>query len=723
MDLILDIGTHKVLGLVSRPAEDGGLEVVASRYVRHPQRSMRDGQVHDVPAVGRVIRQVKEGLEQAVGASFSGAHIAAAGRALRTERGEAEQTHPRPVQFSPAMLRHLEWEAVADAQANLLRRLPADDQPKGYYCIAHNVTASRLDGDPIDLLVGQRGQTFSVHVLATFLPGAVVDSLEAALGEAGLEMTGMTLEPVAALEAVIPPTMRHLRLALIDVGAGTSDIALTGDGVVQAFGMVPQGGDALTEAISEAFLLDFSVAEQAKRDVMTGAVTTVENVLGEPVELTPAAIREATEDVIIRLVEGIVAEISMWDRQRPDAVLLVGGGSQPPALASHLAQRLDMDLRRIAVRDRRAVKGVRGADELAGPDAVTALGIALRAARGREMPPVRVRVDGQPVCLFLPDRRTVREAARVAGIGPHGIVGRLGGGLTVTINGELVVIPGSKGREAGVLVNGKPASLDTVLENLDDVQLSPPESGRPPRVRVGQLLEQWLSGAFRAAGTVRSRLPEKPPRIHFDGDERELPLIVFRNGQPAAKEELVEDRDDFTVHYPQTAAELLQALDLPWPQASVNCRINGEPVTLDTGGALMCNGETASPDTPVHDGDVWEWKFGRRPTVQDAIEHAGVSQEKVVQVAVNGKPVSVPVPAAVHRNGAPARPTDPLHDGDELEVTAGDGVTLYQVLPYIRTAGEEGLRSRRRVTFFVKGEPAGFTTPITAGDEIVIRYE
>src|SRR5690606_9627677 len=265
----------------------------------------------------------------------------------------------------------------------------------------------------------QRGEAFAVQVLATFLPGAVVDSLEAALGEAGLEMLGLTLEPIAALEAVIPPSMRHLRLALIDVGAGTADIALTGEGVVQAFGMVLQGGDAMTEAISEAFLLDFSVAEQAKREAMAGHAVTVENVLGEPVELTPETVQEATEPVIARLAERIAAEIAMWDQPRPDAVLLVGGGSQPPDLARHLAQRLDMDPRRIAVRDRRAVKGVRGADELTGPDAVTALGIALRAARGQEMPPVRVRVDGRPVCLFLPDRRTVREAARVAGISPQ----------------------------------------------------------------------------------------------------------------------------------------------------------------------------------------------------------------------------------------------------------------------------------------------------------------
>ena len=78
----------------------------------------------------------------------------------------------------------------------------------------------------------------------------MVDSLEAVLIEAGLEMRGLTLEPIAALEAVIPPTMRHLNLTLVDIGAGTSDIAFTGDGTVRAFAMVPQAGDAVTEAVS-----------------------------------------------------------------------------------------------------------------------------------------------------------------------------------------------------------------------------------------------------------------------------------------------------------------------------------------------------------------------------------------------------------------------------------------------------------------------------------------
>jgi Actin-like ATPase involved in cell division len=268
-ELVLDIGTHKVLALAVEP-RDEGIAVLASAFLRHPERSMRDGQVHDVAAVARTVRRAVEHVSRAVGVEFAGAHIAAAGRALKTARGGAERSEPQPVLITPALADMLEWEAVADAQRQLLESLPAAEREKGFYCIAHAVVESRLDGDVIGSLANQRGRVFSVEVLATFLPAVVVDSLEAVLAEAGLEMRSLTLEPVAALEAVIPPTMRHLNLALVDIGAGTSDIALTGGGTIRAFAMVPRGGDAITEAVSEAYLLDFPVAELAKRTASAG---------------------------------------------------------------------------------------------------------------------------------------------------------------------------------------------------------------------------------------------------------------------------------------------------------------------------------------------------------------------------------------------------------------------------------------------------------------------
>lgn len=66
-------------------------------------------------------------------------------------------------------------------------------------------------------------------------------------------MDALTLEPIAAIQVLIPKSMRRLNVALVDIGAGTSDIAITNEGTVTAYGMVPKAGDEITESVSEKF--------------------------------------------------------------------------------------------------------------------------------------------------------------------------------------------------------------------------------------------------------------------------------------------------------------------------------------------------------------------------------------------------------------------------------------------------------------------------------------
>lgn len=712
--LVLDIGTHKVLGLVVRPIDDG-VEVLSSHRLQHTGRAMRDGQIHDVPAVAKTLRAIKQRLEEQHGQTFHHAYIAAAGRALKTLPGRSEQSHSQHVLITPELQRSLEWEAVAQAQTGLQQSLEAEEQALGYYCIAHSVTQYTLDGEPIGVLVGQRGRTIGVEVLATFLPAAVVDSLESALREAGLEMRGLTLEPIAALEAIIPPTMRHLKLALVDIGAGTSDIALTGQNTVQAFAMVPQAGDVITEAVSDAFLLDFPVAEEVKRGAASGQSLQVLNVLGEPVDITPQALEEVIRPPVESLAARLAQEIMRWSPGAPPAaVLMVGGGSQTPGLAAALARCLDLPPQRVAVRDRSAVRGVTGAEELSGPDAVTGLGIALRSVRRGEMPPLRVRVNGQPVCLFLPDRCTVREAVRVAGLPPQRIVGRIGSSVTVTVNGQLVIIPGTKGQPAPIWVNQQAASLDTVLSDLDEVRLEEPVDGQPAEVTVQDLIHRWKD---------EQGWSHEPPRICLDGQWMELPLWVTRNGQRAQPDEPVNDRDVLEIRFPETAAELLEILGRQMP-SSITCWVNGQPLTLPAGGTLLRNGEPAHPDDRVEDGDDWQWIPGAL-TVRDALEALDVPAERTIQITVNHEPVVLKVPVEILRNGRAVGWEEPLGWGDRLQVKADGQLTLYQVLPYagVQLSGEGPLDHTKRLVLRVGQQEAGFTTPIKDGDQVIIRYE
>ena len=99
-------------------------------------------------------------------------------------------------------------------------------------------------------------------MVATFLPSEVVDSLYAVMVEAGLEVASLTLEPIAALNAAIPEDIRLLNLALVDIGAGTTDIALCRDGGVVGYTMATVAGDEITEALMRACLVDYHTAER-----------------------------------------------------------------------------------------------------------------------------------------------------------------------------------------------------------------------------------------------------------------------------------------------------------------------------------------------------------------------------------------------------------------------------------------------------------------------------
>ena len=83
----------------------------------------------------------------------------------------------------------------------------------------------------------------------------------------------------------------------MDIGAGTSDVAITKNGSVIAYGMVPQAGDEITEAISQRFLLDFNVAEKLKRDASAGKSAKFSDILGMEYELS------AEENILVFIID------------------------------------------------------------------------------------------------------------------------------------------------------------------------------------------------------------------------------------------------------------------------------------------------------------------------------------------------------------------------------------------------------------------------------------
>lgn len=706
--LALDIGTRKVLGVLFRPAE-GGIEVVASARREHEGRAMRDGQIHDVEAVSAVIRAVKADLEARVGRPLREAMVAAAGRALRTAPGEAERAYGGYTRIGADEALKLEWEAVAEAQAALQARLPVEESAAGYYCVGHSVTGWRLDGAPLASLVDQQGRRAAVSVLATFLPRTVVDSLDAALEAAGLDMAGMTLEPIAALEAVVPPTMRHLNLALVDVGAGTADIALTRDGTVWAYAMVPEAGDEVTEAASRAFLLDFGAAETAKRRAGSGRPARVRDVLGAGREITPAELREAVAPVVAEVARAIAAPIRELNQGAPEAVLLVGGGSLTPGLRESLAEALGLSQARVAVRDRGAIRKVKGGAELRGPDVVTPLGIALLSAGTRRSPLIRVQVEDRWVRLFQAGRCTVREALRAAGIPVYRVLGRPGVGFTVTVNGEMQVLLGRRGRPGGVNVNGAPAELDRTVADRDAITVIPAEEPVPPDVPVAQFVPALT-----------------PLVLQVDGEETRVDALILVNGAPPAPGQRVQDRDEIEVRPCRTLGDVARALgrDAPETADRVHVTVNGTRRAVDLPRwRVTVNGAEATSATPVRAGDRLRWER-RGLSIAQVLTTAAVSVPGAVRVTANGRPLDLQPPLTLRLNGRPAGPADPVSAGDHVQVAVPEAwqPQLNEVLPRLQPAPAPEAPGGRLV-LKVNGRPAAYTSPLKTGDTVEVRWE
>jgi cell division protein FtsA len=724
----LDIGTRSVVGLVARFNEAGQLEVVATAASEHATRAMLDGQIHDVALVADVIRSVKARLEAQTG-PLSKVAVAAAGRALKTVRTRVD----RDIQgerITRDVILALELTAVQQAERQLQEMAP---DAARYHCVGYTVVHYLLDDSVIGSLEDQFGLKASVEIIATFLPRVVIDSLQMALERAGLEMAALTLEPIAAINALIPPSMRKLNLVLVDIGAGTSDIALTADGTVVAYGMVPVAGDEITEALSHRHLLDFPDAEALKRRLMTDERVSFTDVLGMEYHMTSREVIESIQGEVRSLAQQIAQEILKLNQKPPAAVMLVGGGSQTPMLGPLLAAELNLPKERVAIRGTDAIKQLAVQHEaLNGPQAVTPIGIAL-AALQHPVSSVAIRVNGKSLRLFEFRQITVGDCLLAADVDIRKLHGRPGLALTVEVQGEIKVIRGTLGTPAQLLRNGAPAKLDDIVQHGDELEVI---GGRP-----GQ----------DASATIADILPKeawpKPLTVLFDGQAYAIPARVLMNGQEVTPDTPVLDRAKITTRRPSTVEHVLRALpcldeeDLKVLQNAqgFTVTIDGETVTLPHQPfELTVNGVPVTLDAPVHDGD--ELHFSKAPapvyTVRffyDESLHPGQS----IGVICNNRPITVEGPRPpIYLNGRPASLDDLVHDGDELvfkptrpEVfeaaataeTAEWQPVLSDLFRYIRIEDERP-PGALDLKLTVNAEPATFMTPIKHGDIITMEW-
>ena len=181
------------------------------------------------------------------------------------------------------------------------------------------------------------------------------------------------------MNVIIPPEVRLINIALVDIGAGTSDIAVSRNGSIVAYAMATTAGDEITEEIIKKYLVDFEMAEQMKLSSNLTEIT-YKDILGMEYTIQTSDFFKSIYPAIDVLADTIVQHIIDVNGESPSAIFLVGGGSQIPDLPSIIAKKLDIPEARVAVGGHNFIKNVAvGKSELSGPEFVTPIGIAVTA--------------------------------------------------------------------------------------------------------------------------------------------------------------------------------------------------------------------------------------------------------------------------------------------------------------------------------------------------------
>lgn len=612
-DLIyaLDIGTRSIVGVVGKP-DNGKFKVLAMETTEHNERTMLDGQIDDIAGVAALAKTVTQRLTARLGVRLKYVCVAAAGRALRTQRGSFSLELNENDSITANEISEIEAGAVSKAEEALQED---QSEQRRFYLVGYTVVQYRLDRYPLTTLLNHSGQKAECDIMATFLPAEVVESLYAAMREAGLQVSSLTLEPIAAMNAAIPADLRLLNLAMVDIGAGTSDIAICKDGSVIGYTMVTQAGDEITETIMRTCLVDFQTAEQMKRCLKTDGTIPFTNILGQEDSIPSQELFQALDMPMESLANAIGDQILMINGGAPSALFMAGGGSKLEGLQEKMAACLGMDAKRVALAGSNFSKSAFTDDtalELNNSEYATPLGIAVSAGMGLLNDSYIVYLNGQRAKLFRNDALTLRDILMMNGYTYADLMGRTGQSLSITVDGKHMLFRGEPTVPAILKLNGADTTITAIVHAGDQIEFTPAKPG----ASVSKTLADVLGDSYTGKVLVNNKEVSSMRTVLHSGDV----VLTLGNLPPVLK------ADDVV---PEAPAPKKEPVPPPVPAPAP---IPPKPVVEKRAMHVFLNEKPLL--LPLKEG-------GEPYYLMDLLEYSGIDFQNLdhtVSLEINGKP-------------------------------------------------------------------------------------
>ena len=323
----IDIGTTKVCTIITRKRANHRIEVAGIGTV--PCKGMSKGMVSDSAAVTAAIKE-----SVAIASADAGVEVAAAYAGLTGSHVESKNRWvnvPRPDGVRAVTDLDISQAKKAAGAVDL-----ADDH-KLLHVIPRSYTLDGLHGvrNPLGM------HTSELHIESHVITGSIskITELHNAVSDAGVRVSSMVVEPIASADAVLTADEREEGSVLIDVGGGTSDIAVYYNGTVVHTAVIPVGGFQFSNDLSIAFSIDFDEAELLKIEHGTAApelagmkeeITLNPTTMDQPLTITRREIGQVLKEraselfhmILLKLEEPHLADIPT------DRIVFTGGGAK-----------------------------------------------------------------------------------------------------------------------------------------------------------------------------------------------------------------------------------------------------------------------------------------------------------------------------------------------------------------------------------------------------------
>lgn len=322
--LALDIGTENVKALIARQNQSGGLDIIGIGRARQAPTNMYAGAIADIPAVVDVCEKALSQAEKMSGTTSKLTVVGIAGELIKGNTSTVRyrrQNGNKPLSEQEMSLIIKRVQERAGEQARAAIADETNNPNVEVRLINSAIVSISIDGYKISNPIGFKGTDVAIQFYTAFAPLVHISAIEKVCAELSLDLLAVAVEPFAVCRACLGDDLdSNFSGIVMDIGGGTTDIAVVDDGGVEGTKMFGIGGRSFTHQIAETLDVDFETAEQYK--------LAIKNPAKVPADVKDGMLLAIRRNLAVWLsgVEITLEEFNLTD-MLPNKILLCGGGA------------------------------------------------------------------------------------------------------------------------------------------------------------------------------------------------------------------------------------------------------------------------------------------------------------------------------------------------------------------------------------------------------------